>query len=1180
MMTTKTTHQGRLSVDWRSWSQGKGAGRRRRHVRGETLRRIEALEDRRLLAATINIDAAALLSYATDSAATEALTISVSGTTYTFSSDQMINVASNVPGLTVTGDGGNVVTVDGITGLAVSVNTASSEVTLLSSNVATEIDPGTSAGASQLNIGAGDLSGLSSVITIAPGGLGTGPDFNVTVDGSAGATAGVWNLAPIGSVSQLTGIGAGAAVTYTPGRIGGFTLLNAALQANSLTVDFAVGNPLPTAIMAYNGGATASSAAKSDLILIGDPEVAFTSETYTTGGGTGGSLQFLDEDSNSTGIDFSGVSSHSVYDTVVVASYVFNYTGDPSVGVTASAGENSANTGNLQTLKIASDGSPAQFVDVHLANKTAVTVNQLGGGDYTSTVNYAITDPVAGLSSLTFVSGSGSDASHLIALPPAVATSVQQGGGSDQMFVTLAGTTAATSTTVDGGPGTDSLRIDAGGLALTASNFTVNPDGSTTVSGAPVTGAGLTYRNYESVTVTDAAAPTPTVFGVPVHGTEGLQLVNVLVGAFTAPGGFKASDFAATVAWGDGKSDAGVIVQDASNPAVYYIYGTHTYQTPGVFTTTITVRPLAGTGVSFIGGIPVTFVSEGGDPVSQSQSAIIQDAGLSLAVQAFSGVENKPLATTSSMIVATFTDLGGIDPTQANPAGQYTATIFWGDGSVGVGSLTITRNGLSSQFIVSAAPHTYTTPGTYTVTVVVKQADGGATAVASNFAHIADAALTAATPLAVNPVTEASQFVDLAISAFNDANPLATVDQYKVLVDYGDGTGLQAATVVQPNGIGTTFYILGTHTYANTLAAGASPITTVGTSPATAATLNGTYTLKIYVQDTFGSAVNLTNTLAVDDRALTVAGTLDSASDTGISNTDGVTNDNTPSFTGRVSEGGSTVALYASLNGGSPFLIGSTSADAAGVWSITPAAALADGGYTISAQAIDSFGHTVGALTTIRSGLVIDTVGPKITNVLLDGWRGQVIVTLEDFGGVSNIGSGLAASAVQDANNYVLTKLLAKNTNLRPWLITSISVSPGSTTGEQVATIQFNGGAQIRGGKYLFKALSVDPTNLSGIRDIAGNALDGEFYGYFPSGNNVNGGNFVAELDAIHHTVYPPKTQVGTATPVSPAGRAATGAYLSSDGTLTPSASAAVKLSAARQVATSARAARLAALRS
>jgi hypothetical protein len=64
----------------------------------------------------------------------------------------------------------------------------------------------------------------------------------------------------------------------------------------------------------------------------------------------------------------------------------------------------------------------------------------------------------------------------------------------------------------------------------------------------------------------------------------------------------------------------------------------------------------------------------------------------------------------------------------------------------------------------------------------------------------------------------------------------------------------------------------------------------------------------------------------------------------------------------------------------------------------------------------------------------------------------------------------------------------------------------------------------------------VSLTDRTGIKDIGGNALDGEFYGYFPSGNNHSGGDFVAEIDALHHKIYAPRTVIGTASPVSPPG--------------------------------------------
>jgi hypothetical protein len=50
-----------------------------------------------------------------------------------------------------------------------------------------------------------------------------------------------------------------------------------------------------------------------------------------------------------------------------------------------------------------------------------------------------------------------------------------------------------------------------------------------------------------------------------------------------------------------------------------------------------------------------------------------------------------------------------------------------------------------------------------------------------------------------------------------------------------------------------------------------------------------------------------------------------------------------------------------------------------------------------------------------------------------------------------------------------------------------------------------------------------------GITDVAGNPLDGEFFGRFPSGNGVRGGDFVAIVDAVHkHILSVGPSQQGT----------------------------------------------------
>ena len=75
----------------------------------------------------------------------------------------------------------------------------------------------------------------------------------------------------------------------------------------------------------------------------------------------------------------------------------------------------------------------------------------------------------------------------------------------------------------------------------------------------------------------------------------------------------------------------------------------------------------------------------------------------------------------------------------------------------------------------------------------------------------------------------------------------------------------------------------------------------------------------------------------------------------------------------------------------------------------------------------------------------------------------------------------------------------------------------------------FNGGAIIQGGFYLFTIRNSSNGN-SSVQDLAENHLDGVFYGSFPSGNGINGSDFVAEPQGDHNKIFAPQTIIGTAT--------------------------------------------------
>jgi hypothetical protein len=94
---------------------------------------------------------------------------------------------------------------------------------------------------------------------------------------------------------------------------------------------------------------------------------------------------------------------------------------------------------------------------------------------------------------------------------------------------------------------------------------------------------------------------------------------------------------------------------------------------------------------------------------------------------------------------------------------------------------------------------------------------------------------------------------------------------------------------------------------------------------------------------------------------------LDAASDTGISDTDNITSDNTPTINGNA-EVGSTVKLY---NGATQ--LGSAVTDGTENWSIT-SSTLADGTYSLTATATDAAGNV--SVLSVALGITIDPQAP------------------------------------------------------------------------------------------------------------------------------------------------------------------------------------------------------------
>jgi PKD repeat protein len=206
------------------------------------------------------------------------------------------------------------------------------------------------------------------------------------------------------------------------------------------------------------------------------------------------------------------------------------------------------------------------------------------------------------------------------------------------------------------------------------------------------------------VTVSDAPLTAGAL--TPPVATEGQALINIVLFHFTDanPNG-TATDFKATVTWGDGAVEDSIAnstdVQVAASPGGGWdLRGSHTYQEEQV-------KLLYKVVVQDLGGAPA---------ISSSASINVSDppvSGLPVSVTAAIG-------SAFSGPVATFTDPGGVEPNAfEDPGGSlsnhYSASINWGDGTAAtVGTITLS----GTTFTVNGT-HTYTTPGTFTITATI-----------------------------------------------------------------------------------------------------------------------------------------------------------------------------------------------------------------------------------------------------------------------------------------------------------------------------------------------------------------------------------------------------------------------------------------------------------------------------
>jgi hypothetical protein len=318
---------------------------------------------------------------------------------------------------------------------------------------------------------------------------------------------------------------------------------------------------------------------------------------------------------------------------------------------------------------------------------------------------------------------------------------------------------------------------------------------------------GATAAASNTALVSDAAL---TASSNPVAATEGTAFSGMLVSftdvnPFSSPG-----DFTATITWGDGNTSAGSIGADPSIPGLYEVTGTNTFARAGQYMVTVSIT------------------DEGGAVADARILASVADAPLIANGMAVQGTNGSPL----SGVIATF-----MDQNSGSTAGDFLATIFWGDGQTTPGSVAPDPNG---GFDVSGT-HAYADSGTFVVRVSILDT-GGETVLATGSAVVAGSTVQAQA-LAIE-ATEGTLYSGPVASFFASPSTFAPSD-FAASIDWGNGQ-TSAGTVALDPSTGR-FSVIGNMTYAE----------------------EGSYTVKVTIGDSERVAATLTSTAAVADAALT-----------------------------------------------------------------------------------------------------------------------------------------------------------------------------------------------------------------------------------------------------------------------------------------------------------------------
>ena len=391
--------------------------------------------------------------------------------------------------------------------------------------------------------------------------------------------------------------------------------------------------------------------------------------------------------------------------------------GQPFTGVVASF------TDPYPGLSSSSYAATVAWGDGHTTIGT-IAANGSGGFSVAGTNTYAAAGPDSVTVTITRLidNQSATATSSAVVVAPAItATGTTITPTAGQPFTGLVGTftdnmtglpASDYSAAIAWGDGHTSLGTiipnGTGGFNVTGTNtYAATGTDSVTLTITRLTNNQTTTATTNAVVV----APTITATGTTITPMAG-QPFTGLVATFTdSMTGLPASDYSATIAWGDGHTSIGSIASNGTGG--FNVTGTNTYAATGTDTVTITISRLTN---------------------NQSTTATTNAVVVAPVITA-TGTTITPIAGQPfTGLVATFTDsMAGL------PASDYAAIIAWGNGHTSVGTIASNATG---GFNVTGT-NTYAAPGTDSVTVTVTRLTNNQSATATTNAVVVAPTITA-----------------------------------------------------------------------------------------------------------------------------------------------------------------------------------------------------------------------------------------------------------------------------------------------------------------------------------------------------------------------------------------------------------------------------------------------------